>query len=272
MRELEALLKPISTPVPLPGDNPLIPHIASLEEHAHAMAGLLEAIARHYDQCASALKDLDSPDLNISEEEQAEMLTVLERDSAEVEDVVLEMKERLATMEELMQTSIEPYIHGLEASEDAMLTAFQAYETFQAKLRIHLAGLAEYESNQKEYAAQMEEKLVEMEGLNEFYQGFREAYFSMFGEVKRRAEKKEMMRKVAEEAMAKIQKLYEEDLAEREAFRKEQGEFLPQDIWPGLMDEPPRFEIREVEGSGVAGSSVLRGEGLNGTIQQGEGY
>jgi autophagy-related protein 17 len=34
-----------------------------------------------------------------------------------------------------------------------------------------------------------------------------------------------------------------EDAAEREAFRLDQGDFLPSDIWPGLSNPPSRYEI-----------------------------
>ena len=37
-----------------------------------------------------------------------------------------------------------------------------------------------------------------------------------------------------------------EDAAEREAFRLDQGDFLPSDIWPGLSNPPPRYEVVSV--------------------------
>jgi hypothetical protein len=38
-----------------------------------------------------------------------------------------------------------------------------------------------------------------------------------------------------------------EDAAEREAFRLDQGEFLPSDIWPGLSSPPPRYEVVPID-------------------------
>ena len=37
-----------------------------------------------------------------------------------------------------------------------------------------------------------------------------------------------------------------DDEAERDAFRQDQGNFLPSDIWIGLMDPPTRFKIERV--------------------------
>ena len=49
--------------------------------------------------------------------------------------------------------------------------------------------------------------------------------------------------KEVDTAMRRIEKLYEDDLEEREAFRKEQGNFLPVDIWPGVMNPPLRYRV-----------------------------
>lgn len=36
-----------------------------------------------------------------------------------------------------------------------------------------------------------------------------------------------------------------EDLRDRETFKGEYGEWLPMDLWPGLMDPPIRFDIEK---------------------------
>ena len=38
-----------------------------------------------------------------------------------------------------------------------------------------------------------------------------------------------------------------DDVEEREAFRADQGEYLPSDIWPGLVNAPTKLEIRAVD-------------------------
>jgi autophagy-related protein 17 len=50
-----------------------------------------------------------------------------------------------------------------------------------------------------------------------------------------------------EDAQASLEQLYEEDLAEREHFRSEQGDFLPSDIWHGLNVLPPKFAFARVD-------------------------
>jgi len=38
-----------------------------------------------------------------------------------------------------------------------------------------------------------------------------------------------------------------EDATEREAFRLDQGDFLPSDLWPGLSNPPPRYEVMPID-------------------------
>jgi len=71
-------------------------------------------------------------------------------------------------------------------------------------------------------------------------------------EVARRKAVKGQMEKIVFDAQSKLEKLYEKDLAEREAFRTEQGIHLPSDIWPKISSRPPKFvisHVNEEEGS-----------------------
>ena len=80
-----------------------------------------------------------------------------------------------------------------------------------------------------------------LEDLREVYKNFLGAYDGLIVEVARRKAVKHQMEKVVREAQAKLEKLYEDDAAERDAFRMDQGDYLPSDIWPGLANPPPKF-------------------------------
>jgi autophagy-related protein 17 len=41
-------------------------------------------------------------------------------------------------------------------------------------------------------------------------------------------------------------------LEHREDFKANQGEYLPSDIWPGLMNPPVRYEITAIDDEGNA--------------------
>jgi len=53
------------------------------------------------------------------------------------------------------------------------------------------------------------------------------------------------------------------ELKRREDFRASQGDYIPSDIWPGLMDEPVRYELttagEEAKGFPELSRSVIEG-------------
>lgn len=94
---------------------------------------------------------------------------------------------------------------------------------------------------------------------------------------------KKQMERILEEAQGKVDRLHEEDLAEREMFRTEQGDFLPSDIWEGLNALPPRFGFGRVDGGDdsmpelprktvdEALKRLKRGMGVSGSGRSGNG-
>ena len=89
-----------------------------------------------------------------------------------------------------------------------------------------------------------------LEGLQGVYENFLGAYDRLIVEVARRRTVKNHMEKVVKEAEVRLAKLYEEDADNRETFRLEQGDFLPVDIWPGIVSPPPKFVISREDDDG----------------------
>ena len=245
---LKAVLTDFPTSPPVLSESPIITHVEQLEEHAEAIAGLLESLTRHYDQCCLAMKELEIPVADpVAAAERAEMLAVLETDGEQVDDAVKEIEERLASMENAVSTDITPYMDSLSRLNQMLVKAFMDFDVLQNNLSVYLVDLSNFEYNQTEYAMQMDEKLSEMDGLRDFYETFRKAYAAMLEEAGRRNRMQERRNAVLKEAMARLQQIDEEDSKQRENFRLEQGQFLPTDIWPALMDTPPKYQFSEVE-------------------------
>ncbi|RPA79386.1 hypothetical protein BJ508DRAFT_415999 [Ascobolus immersus RN42] len=245
---LKAVLTDFSTFPPVLSKSPIIPHVEQLEEHAEAIAGLLESLTRHYDQCCLAMKELEIPVVDpVAAAERAEMLSVLETDGEQVDDAVKEIEERLASMENSVATNIAPYMESLNNRNQLLVKAFMEFDVLQNNLSVYLVDLSSFEYNQSEFAMQMDDKLSEMDGLRAFYETFRKAYRAMLQEADRRTRMQEKRNAVLKEAMAKLQQIDDEDAKQRETFRLEQGQFLPTDIWPALTDTPPKYVFSEVE-------------------------
>lgn len=253
---------------------PIHPYLQSLEEQAEEMAQLLESLTQHFDRCSQALKDSEAVNTHnqensmadgISLEEKDEMYKVLARDAREVDDVVAELKERLDTMEGI-SAYVGKRIEKLHELSDKSHSSFSLFEEFQGNLGSYVGTTKEFETQQDGYFRAMEERLDELWQLGDFYEGFMGAYDAMVIEVGRRKGVAARMDAIVKETMKKLQGLYEDDLAERESFKEEQGDHLPMDIWSGIMDLPIRYSVvKDLQGGnelpGISKEAIQRALG-----------
>ncbi|KAI9776257.1 MAG: autophagy protein 17 [Geoglossum umbratile] len=262
-------------------ESPIPSRLRSLESHAKEMAILLQSLVRHFDLCVTAIKhtegggaaarsitgdlpkgmdvmdrgssgdDDGAPPEPITAEERENMLDVLSKDSAEVEDVVIEIRDRLAEME-VQFDPVSSHVSYLSGAHDDAIAAFQLLEEIGTRLPVYVSNSREYLVRWEDEKARIESRMEDLDGLREFYEGFLKAYDGLIIEVGRRRGVQVRMEAIAQEAMAKLEQLHDEDAAEREAFRLDQGDFLPSDIWPSLSNPPPRYDVvpvnRDVSG------------------------
>jgi autophagy-related protein 17 len=243
-------------------DNPLPSLLASLEAHAREMASLLQSLVANYDLCVTALKHTEGwssaavtsqistedlagietslgdgvPAEPISEEERVEMLEVLARDAAEVDDVVLEIRERLGEMEE-QSAALHAHVSAMSSTQYSVRSAYELLEQVGAHLPSYMGASQLFVSRWEEEREKITEGMDSLESLRTFYAGFSSAYDGLIVEVTRRRTVRQRTDKVVREALRVVEQLQEEDEGARAAFRSSQGEFLPADIWPGLTAE-----------------------------------
>lgn len=261
-------------PRQVPG-SPIPGALHVMEEHVKEMADNLESLVNHFDLCVTAIKHMeggnaaaqkfaaDAPEgvslgLNtvnadiplepIAEEEKRDMLKVLERDSNEVEDVVSEIRDRLSDMEAQFE-HIGEYSECLADESAQAVEGFELLERLASRLPSYATQSHLFLFRWDEEKAKIEQCMEDLEDLRDFYEGFLRAYDNLIVEVGRRKSVEVKVAKVLQEAMAKVNKLYNEEVGDREAFKHEQGDFLPIDIWPGLMTTPTRFSIYPVDES-----------------------
>lgn len=254
------------------GQGSPIPQILhEMENHAREMATSLESLVGHYDLCVTAIKQTEgggdaaskiagdlpegvdigqdaggAPPEPMGDHERLEMMRVLEEDAGQVEDVVMEIRDHIAEMENL-HSRVEMHTDHL-ASEHANTTAaFRMLEDLGQKLPGHITRTRYFLMRWDEDKATIDARLEELEGLTELYDGFLRAYDNLLIEIGRRKDQELEVEQVIQEARTRLEKLYEDEAEEREVFKKEQGEFLPVDIWPGLRDRPLRYSISSVD-------------------------
>lgn len=258
---------------PYPSPIPELLH--SLEFNASEMANLLDSLVSHFDLCVNAIKhteggfaavrDVTSANPNLpslsgvlgspmnstnlqeeiqpqSEQDRRDMFTVLATDAAEVDDVVLELQQRLASMETQYE-QICDYLSSLRASYNATLTAFQLLESIGTNLPTYISSSRSFIGRWADLRAQLEAQMDDLEAMRVFYEGYLGCYDGLILEVARRKAAEEKVKHVLRKAMEQVKRIHDTDTRERESFRREVGDFLPSDLWPGLVADAPKLEI-----------------------------
>lgn len=258
--------------------------------HAQEMAVLLESLVRHFDLCVTAVKhtegggaaarsitgdmppevqtsgegvpnigeeinaNLNAPLDPLTDQEYQEMVTVLAKDALEAEDVVMEIQDRISEMESIYEQ--------IGAQRDALLSI----STATLAVNRHLSTLASsrlprYISQAHNFTRVWNEEnerftsgLTELSDLHSLYEGFLNAYDSLILEVARRRHVRHRVEKTLRDTKHKLDQLYEEEVTAREAFRVEQGDFLPSDIWPGIGRAPMQVQFLRLSGGQLEGA------------------
>ncbi|KAF1988818.1 APG17-domain-containing protein [Aulographum hederae CBS 113979] len=258
-----------------PTTSPIPTQFLTLEHHATELAGLLQSLVRHYDLCLTALKhtegggeavaeattaagagelpsgllgDLDNVPHQepISESEKADMLAVLANDAGEVDDVIAEIRERAGEMEEVLASAMA-YIEHLRGTSSQLRRSIKLAAEVMGRVPSFISAAETFLVNWETEKAALAAKMDELASLHDFYEGFVRAYEGLLAEVHRRKKSERAMEKVVKEAMGRLEEMAERDEEEREGFRRNFGEWLPSDIWPGLGDRAARWEVKKVE-------------------------
>lgn len=249
----------------------------SLTTHAAETASLLQSLISHYDLCVTALKHTEgggaaalaattrtNPEEQspveeslyrekvrepMSDEERTEMLQVLETDAGEVSDVMLEIRERLSEME-ISYNHLQSHALRARRAHKRLASVLSHLSSLGTSLGSHVVAARTFRHTWSTLKSTIVARTEELANLADFYISFQSSYSSLLKEVTRRQMVENKMRKIAEKARREIEALWQEDRDMREQFVNDVGEYLPRDIWPGLVEAPKRWEVRTVSGEG----------------------
>lgn len=284
----------------------------SLTSHAAETASLLQSLISHYDLCVTALKHteggsaaarratISNPTTKdaeadatmpveeslyasqpgsyspISPSDRTEMLQVLANDSAEVSDVVSEIASRISEMESQLQL-LSAHANTARSVHKALDRVLRHLSSISSSLTTHVTAARSFRQTWTALRTDIVTKTEELASLTSFYDSFVASYRALLREVERRNMVETKMAKIADKARRDIEALYCEDVDMREQFVKDVGEFLPKDIWPGLVDRPERWVIRPIawdeedaqgmskSGAGSGAGGQVNHEGVDGS-------
>ncbi|OAA53674.1 Autophagy-related protein 17 [Cordyceps fumosorosea ARSEF 2679] len=253
----------------------------NLVEHSTVMAQLLVSLTNHFDMCVTAIRTTEggaalarrraaevnqiqgSDGVSISgviaeqesntsdlepttDSDRAEMIRVVVQDAGEVSDVVQEIQERLAAMEQDYKF-LEHRHAEAEKSYLAMLEAFTILGNIGDRLHDYLAAEQDFRTRWELEKETVFDKLTEMKAMRGFYDGYASAYNTLILEVERRKSVEDRVQNIWRMAQDNVDKLLAADRASREAFHQDVGEYLPTDLWPGMQAMPKRWQVTRIE-------------------------
>ncbi|KAJ5884438.1 hypothetical protein N7504_012010 [Penicillium tannophilum] len=265
--------------------------LRSLEMQAQEMAVLLSSLVRHFDLCVTAVKqtegggaaahsitgdmpaevgatsseglsnigeeinaNLNAPLDPMTDQEYEEMVQVLLNDAPEAEDVVIEIHDRINEMETIFE-QMGVQRDSLLSISDATLQIHRHLSTLAStRLPQYISQAHNFIQVWSEENDRFNSGLTELSDLHSLYDGFLNAYDNLILEVARRNHVRHRVEKVLRDTRNKLNHLYEEDVAARQIFRVEQGDFLPSDIWPGVGQAPMHVEFLRLPGGNLEGA------------------
>ncbi|KAI1762573.1 autophagy-related protein 17 [Hypoxylon sp. FL1150] len=271
--------------------------LSSMIDNSHAMAELLSSLTKHFDLCVTAVRTTEGgaalarikaaevtssqgganvsisgviaeqeshmPDYDpISPEDRAQMLDVVVQDASEVEDVIQELSERLQSME-VDSMSILEQTEQVKSAYISTLDAFRGLEDIGSRLQSYISAESEFVERWSEEQITIQDKMDQMETLRVFYESYSNSYDGLILEVERRKTLEEKVMGIWKKAKESVDKIIESDRKERDMFRQEVSEYIPTDLWPGMDDAMPRWEVvpirdeRSDRQDGVPGTPTL---------------
>lgn len=277
IEDVSTLLRPARTDSPSSKvtrmyDEPPLPVgevFGTMEEHAAEMANLLQSLISHYDLCVSALKHTeggreaarkavlagDTSDEalddslfamrlveDITDEQRTEMLTILEGDAEEVDDVVNDIKERGAELERLH----EQFLQRADTAKTNcrnLRKAVAFLQRIRLALPVYIDATSGFQTTWANIRSAVDSNMQEIVSFRVFYDAFLSGYKKALREVDRRNAVEAQMKKLAVKAQKELDQLYKSDQAAREEFVEEFASFLPSDLWPGVAEPGVRWIV-----------------------------
>lgn len=270
---------------------PPVELLQNLDDHSSTMAQLLASLTKHFDMCVTAIRTTEgaaalarrkaaevtqsqgSDGVSISgviaeqeshmsdlepktAEDRAEMLKVVVQDAEEVEDVVREIQERLAAMEQ-GYTSLQEHVDQSKESYFGIISAFELVGQIGDRIDDYLAAEEDFKQRWELEKEAVFGKLQEMKEMRDFYEGYASAYGSLVLEVERRRAVDERVQGIWRKAQDSVDKILEADRTSREAFRQDVGEYLPADLWAGMQGPAKKWTVVRINDDDSAAASMV---------------
>ncbi|QEU60435.1 Atg17 [Kluyveromyces lactis] len=205
-------------------------YVTELNEFENDLADFLRSITDHFDKC-TILKEqqIPLPDLK-------ELFQIVKKDDTQLENI----------RELVFETGLEVKAFSKKVNEtiSEIMDKVGGFHQLASKILTELGKCEEYLSIFQKianlvsvYKESCIKKIEQVQQLCEFYDKFKLGYKNLLRERDRRKATALQMEKILKECQEKLQALSDADLDQRQQFLLENGDYLPENIWPGYIDD-----------------------------------
>lgn len=209
-----------------------------LESMEYELVEFINSLTEHFDKC----KLLQSGDLD-GTTEYDELLQVVTNDDSQLDEIIKHLMETIERVDHVINgvsTILESKARQKLVLHGKINELIQNCQKYNEYLSI-FKGIAKSIDKFKDSCEQEIELTKE---LHKFYDGFEASYGDLLKEYQRRKTLAKKMLDIMQECHSKLETLHKEDIQERTKFLTENGNFLPETIWPGQIDDfSPIYKI-----------------------------
>lgn len=196
----------------------------------HELVEYLNSLTDHFDKC----RLLQSGELQGQNKQ--ELLEIVTRDNSELSSVLVTLRDTIEDVDKLLlkfRITLEKNMadgNQLQTDIKKNVSEFQKYQEYLVIFR----DISELISTFRETCLQ---EIQVTQELCDFYENFEASYYKLIEEADRRRSVAKQMADLISDCENKLQKLSNDDHKARERFLSLNGDYLPETIWPGKIDD-----------------------------------
>lgn len=202
------------------------------------LADFITSLTSHYEKCQLLKGDkLDEQDFD-------ELLTVIKGDDKNLNEVYLNLNQTVEESSDILRTSnilLTDKLNFKNEIHSEVTKLINEFKKHNESLLIfkNISDIITVFKNSCNESIEVVKQLVQ------FYKDFEKSYKNLIKEVDRRKLVSQNMKQIILNCENDLRKLNEEDQIERQVFLQNNGQFLPENIFPGNMDERgPMFTLQ----------------------------
>ncbi|KAH3671232.1 hypothetical protein WICMUC_004749 [Wickerhamomyces mucosus] len=207
------------------------------------IASLIESVTIHYDQCVRGLMVVQGK-LTIPLQEKEELFDILAKDFVEVPNVISDIEEIFSDIENRCD-KVNSFVKN-QALYLRLQSLFKQLISFgEHDLSDILALMTRHSKNFDTILSETYLTCEECTALIQHYKKFKKSYYSLLLELQRRSDIRAKLESVLRDTENKLKSIQEEDFRYRNSFLKNNGAFLPSDLYLGINDiESPLYHLK----------------------------